>query len=116
MKLFKITLLFYLLTTLFSINTYANNIAAGELSYTWLSGSTYRFVYKGYFDCAGSPAPASIYLCATNTCANTNTHYMLTKWTGSITYGMPNGSNVPVGCLKPPTQCETPTSSLKGYK
>ncbi len=116
MKLLKITLLFCLLTTLLSTHTYANNVAAGELSYTWLSGNTYRFVYKGYFDCAGSPAPASVYLCATNTCASTNTHYILNKWTGSITYGMPNGSNVPVGCLKPSTQCDTPTSTLKGYK
>lgn len=116
MKLLKITLLFCLLTTLLSTNTYGNNVAAGELSYTWLSGNTYRFVYKGYFDCAGSPAPASVYLCATNTCANTNTHYILNKWTGSITYGMPNGSNVPVGCLKPPTQCDTHTSTLNGYK
>ncbi len=116
MKLLKITLLFYLLTALLSTNTYANNVAAGELSYTWLSGSTYRFVYKGYFDCSGSPAPASVYLCATNTCANTNTHYILSSWSGSITYGMPNGSNVPVGCLKPSTQCDSPSSTLKGYK
>lgn len=103
-------------TTLLSTRVSANNVAAGELSYTWLSGNTYRFIYKGYFDCSGSPAPASIYLCATNTCANTNTHYMLTKWTGSITYGMPNGSNVPVGCLQPKTLCESPSSALRGFR
>lgn len=110
------TLLFGLLAMLLSTNTFANNAAAGELSYTWLSGNTYRFVYKGYFDCSGSPAPASVYLCATNTCTNTNTHYILSSWTGTITYGRANGSIVPVGCLQPKTLCESPSSTLRGYR
>lgn len=116
MKQLKITLLFVLLPLFLSTNTFANNAAAGELSYTWLSGNTYRFVYKGYFDCSGSPAPASVYMCATNTCANTNTHYVLNSWTGTITYGRANGSIVPVGCLQPKTLCESPTSSFRGFK
>ncbi len=116
MKLLKITLLFCLLTTLLSTHTYASNAAAGELSYTWVSGNTYRFLYKGYFDCSGSPAPASVYLCATNACANTNTHYILSSWTGNITYGRPNGSIVPVGCLQPKTLCENPSSTLRGFR
>lgn len=116
MKQLKMTLLFGLLAMLLSTNTFANNAAAGELSYTWLSGNTYRFVYKGYFDCSGSPAPASVYLCATNTCTNTNTHYILSSWTGSITYGRANGSIVPVGCLQPKTMCENPSSVLRGFR
>lgn len=105
-----------LVALLTSKSAYANNAAAGELSYTWLSGNTYRFVYKGYFDCEGSPAPASVYLCATNACANTNTHYILSTWTGSITYGRPNGSIVPVGCQQPKTVCESPSSALRGFR
>lgn len=116
MKLLKITLLFCLLTTLLSTHSYASNAAAGELGFTWVSGNTYRFVYKGYFDCSGSPAPASVYLCATNTCTNANTHYILSSWTGNITYGRPNGSIVPVGCLQPKTLCESPSSALRGFR
>ncbi len=109
-------LMFVLVAFLNTDSVRANNAAAGELSYIWLSGNTYRFVYKGYFDCSGSQAPASVYLCATNTCTNTNTHYILSSWTGSITYGRPNGSIVPVGCLQPKTLCENPSSSLRGFR
>lgn len=109
-------LLCFALTALPNI-TKANHAAAGELTYQWVSGSTYKFIYKGYFDCSGTVAPTSVNLCATNTSTNTSNYHILNLWTGTIPpNSLPNCSVMPIGCYRPLTQCDSPASTVKGYK
>ncbi|MBZ0097820.1 MAG: hypothetical protein K8F30_01970, partial [Taibaiella sp.] len=96
----------------------ANNAAAGEITYTWLSDSTYRVLFKLYNDCSGSSAPDSIPLCVYNGCANNGFTTMMHKLNGNIRNNtLGNGSEVPIGCWsQKPTICTSPSSTLPGLR
>lgn len=49
-----------LISLLLSQIAEANHAHGGELSYTWVSGNTYRMHYTIYRDCAGIAAPVSV--------------------------------------------------------
>lgn len=109
-------LVLMLLVLLTSINTKAN-VAAGELTYEWVSGNTYRVLYKGYFYCNGAPIPSFVNLCVTNTCNNISKYHALNAITGNIpTTNMPNGSIVPIGCNKDITTCDNISSTTPGFR
>lgn len=109
-------LVMMLLVLLTSINTKAN-VAAGELTYEWVSGNTYRVLYKGYFYCNGAPIPSFVNLCVTNTCNNVSKYHALDAITGNIpTTNLPNGSIVSIGCNKDITTCDNISSTTPGFR
>ncbi len=82
-------------------------IAAGEITYQWISDSTYRVTFKGYFECTGVTEPNTLPLCIVNTCTTITTTGTLTKTTVT-TYPQP--------CPGYPNKCTASTSTLPGYK
>lgn len=95
----------------------ANSAAAGELTYTWVSDSTYAIMFKLYNDCRGNNAASVIEYCAYNTCSGTVFTQMLKPYPGKIQNStIPNGSEVSFGCLSQPvTICKDVNSTLPGY-
>ncbi|MCB9045464.1 MAG: T9SS type A sorting domain-containing protein [Chitinophagales bacterium] len=96
----------------------ANNAAAGVITYSWLSDSTYRVVFKLYNDCKGNPAPDTVSLCVYNSCTNSGFSTVMHKVAGNIRGNtVPNGSEVPVGCTpKEATRCTSVSSVLPGIR
>ncbi len=61
--------LLLLLLTVSGINTAtASHVMGGEISYTWISGTTYELQLTYYRDCQGINAPATISISASSTC------------------------------------------------
>ena len=92
----------------------ASHAAGGELTYEWLSGSTYRFTLKFYRDCTGIPEPTNFNMCYYNTCNQTYYNQTLVKTT-TLPNGSPNGTPVPTGCPNP-TACQNSTSTIPGFE
>jgi gliding motility-associated-like protein len=93
----------------------ASHAAGGELTYEWLTGSTYRFTFKFYRDCTGGPlALDSFGMCYYNTCNNTYYKKFLPR-TAFLPGGITNGTPVPTGCPNP-TQCTSSTSIIPGFE
>jgi gliding motility-associated-like protein len=89
----------------------------GEITYQWVSDSTYRFFFRYYRDCSGTAEPDTQYLCAVNPCnPSFNFTSAMPKWTGTLFDGMPNGSPVAAACPGSPTQCQNPSSTIKNYR
>ena len=92
----------------------ASHAAGGEISYEWVSDSTYRVYFKFYRDCGGANAPNTVALCYHNSCtsySNTVTMTRITKLPDSTT----NGSPVSTGCAGVGTKCSSSTSPIPGY-
>ncbi len=109
------TLYISLLTMILSVgyNTiYASHIAGGELSYTWLSDSTYQLTFKFYRDCSGISQPTMVTVCYKSDC-DSNTYNVTLVPTITITGGLPNGSPVNSSCPNYPTTCNG--GMLPGY-
>ncbi len=101
-------MIFLLFITLIVGNkSFANNIAAGEVTYTWVSDSTYRVNFKAYFECTGTTEPNTLPLCIVNTCTTISTSGTLTKTTSTT---------LPQPCPSYPNKCSTPSSTLPGYR
>lgn len=98
-----------------SVDVKATHAAGGELVYEWLTGSTYRFYFKFYRDCAGSGEPNSARLCIRNECNNTNTSRNMTKMT-TLPTGGTNGSQVSTGCANQKSRCDSVGSTVPGYE
>ncbi|MFM2191300.1 MAG: hypothetical protein RLZZ118_257 [Bacteroidota bacterium] len=92
----------------------ASHAAGGELTYEWLSGSTYRFTLKFYRDCTGISEPTNFNMCYYNTCNQTYYNQTLVKTT-TLPNGSPNGTPVPTGCPNP-TACQNSTSTIPGFE
>lgn len=104
-----LNLIFLLFITLIVGNkSFANNIAAGEVTYQWLADSTYRVFFKAYLECAGVTEPSSLPLCITNTCTSTSFTATMSKLSADT---LP-----PPNCPSYPTKCTQPTSTLSGHK
>jgi hypothetical protein len=82
-------------------------IGAGEIFYEWLSDSTYRIFFKGYFDCSGVTEPSTMSLCLSNSCSTTP--FTVTMNKVSVNTPAPE-------CPSFPTKCGSTTSALAGYK
>ncbi len=83
------------------------DIAAGEITYQWISDSTYRIYFKGYFECTGTTEPLTMPLCIVNTCSTITSSGTLTKTSTTV---------LPPSCASFPTKCSLPSSNLPGYK
>ncbi len=107
----------FILSVLFTNTAKATHAAGGEISYEWVSDSTYRVYFKFYRDCSGAGAPGNntVILCITNSCSFYNsTVYMnrITKLPDSTL----NGSPVSTGCAGVGTKCSSSTSIMPGYQ
>lgn len=91
----------------------ANRAAGGELTWNWVSDSTYKLIYKFYKDCSGATAePTTVNVCYYNNCNAFTGSVALTK---SSAAG--NGSVVVNACSSPNnTICTSPSSTIKGYR
>lgn len=115
----KYTLVVFSLLTFFlsavSTETKASHAAGGELVYEWISDSTYRFYFKFYRDCSGSPEPFNVILCINNQCQSTNTFRNMFKMT-TIPGGGSNGQQVATGCANQKNKCDSAGSNIPGYR
>jgi gliding motility-associated-like protein len=106
-----------LLTLLCSFSDVKATHAAGaELVYTWVSGSTYRFTFKFYRDCAGAASePTTLYFCYYNSCGQSTPLSVLSNkpafYPGT---NIPNGTPVSLGCPGFPTFCAG--GDIPGYE
>lgn len=94
------------------------DIAAGSLTYRWLSDSTYVFTCKLYIPCHTGNEPDSLTMCALNTCTNSSFTTTLHKWSGNVyPSGLANGSVLPPGCSPhPATTCTDTASKIPGKR
>lgn len=111
--LFAVSLLFIL--SFFHHQVKASHAAGGELVYEWVSGSTYRFIFKFYRDCGGAGEPNSVVLCAKNTCTNQSYTRTLTKMS-VLPGGGSNGQQVSTGCANQKNKCDSVQSNIPGYR
>lgn len=100
----RIVLFFILVLSLLNNRSYATHIAGGELSYTWISDSTYRINFKLYRDCSGVAQPTSLELCYKNVC-DTNVYTLTLNPPVTINGGIPNGTPVNSSCPSYATTC-----------
>lgn len=109
-------LLLLLITTLLARDAKADHCAGGELIYSWISDSTYKFTFKFYRDCSGIAAPATVQLCLSNSCSPTAINPATLTRLDSLPDGRPNGAEVYSGCAGYPSTCSLLTSTLPGYQ
>jgi large repetitive protein len=98
---------------LISTDVQASHAAGAELTYKWVSDSTYIFYAKFYRDCSGVSEPLSFTMCIRNTCTNFSTSITLSKMT-SLPNGGANGTSVSTGCPGNQTTCNG--GSVIGFK
>lgn len=91
----------------------ASHAAGGEITYEWVSGSTYRFYLKFYRDCGGISESSNVDLCYYNSCNTTRGSVRLTQMT-TLPNGNFNGQEVNPGCPNFATSCRG--GSLPGYQ
>jgi len=112
-KLTPFLLVFFALLTLLPSKARASHAAGAELTYTWVSDSTYTITYHFYRDCTGIPTPDSVTMCYQNNCDGYQNTIYLTK-TFKIIGGYDNGTEVLEGCPGHPTACAGGT--IPGYQ
>ena len=88
----------------------ASHAAAGEIVYEHIADSTYRFYFFLYRDCTGVVEDDTALLCFKNTCNNTGFNVVINKYTG------PNGTHLPPSCPKFKNNCDSPASTLPGFR
>src|SRR5690606_31227134 len=104
------------LSAFFTNSVNASHAAGGELVYQWLGGNSYRFIFKFYRDCGGSPEPSNVTLCITNQCANQSTNRTMVKMSSPLPTGDTNGTPVTTGCANQKSTCDSAGSNIPGYK
>lgn len=70
----------------------SSHCAGGEITYEWISDSTYRFNFTFYRDCSGITEPSTVTLCYYATCGGPVYQIALNKAPS------PNGGEVSTGC------------------
>ncbi len=101
------------LTLIYTCKPYhaqATHASGGEITYEWLSDSTYRFFFTFYRDCTGILEGTTQPLCFYNSCNSSTFTIALAKWPGAG-----NGDPVNPPCLGL-TTCTSPTSQIPGYR
>lgn len=87
----------------------ATHSAGSDLTYTWVSGNTYRVTVAFYRDCAGVAAPNSITLNARSSSCSRNQNFTLNLVAGS-------GQEITFPCRTAQTKCTNSSSSNAGYQ
>lgn len=93
----------------------ASHAAGGEISYEWVSDSTYKVIFKFYRDCAGVGEPNTVTLCYRNTCNSQGGTITLNK-IAKLPDSSNNGSPVSLGCPGTGTRCTNTSSTVPGYR
>lgn len=88
----------------------ATHAAGAEITYEWISGSTYKIIYTFYRSCApgATTEPTTVSCCYYATCGGPSYTVTLTKIPGV------NGTEVGTGCPGYPSQCSGGTNP--GYR
>lgn len=92
MKKLHVLLLALISLMVTSSKVLASHAAGGEITYEWISGSTYKIIFKFYRDCSGISEPTSQDCCYYNTCTGGVNTVVLNKAPA------PNGLEVSTGC------------------
>ncbi len=106
------TLISLLILTLsfYTKRTFASHAAGGEITYQWISDSTYRFYFNLYRDCSGISEADTVRLCFKNPCnPTTDFSILLNKATGT------NGTTLQ-GCAAFKNNCDSLSSTIKGFR
>lgn len=105
--------LIFLLTFILPFTTnraLASHAAGGEITYQWISDSTYRFYFNLYRDCSGVSEADTVRLCFKNPCNSaTDFSILLNKASGV------NGTTMQ-GCAQYKNNCDSPSSIVKGFR
>jgi gliding motility-associated-like protein len=109
----KLLILFLLAGPLCSTQVKASHAAGGEISYEWISDSTYRVYFKFYRDCTGTSEPTTVPMCISGcSIARTKTLTKIIKLPDSTA----NGTPVSAGCPPNGTKCTNSSSTVPGYR
>lgn len=112
----SIAILFILLQIgLFSKQSLASHAAGGEITYQWISGSTYKVNFIFYRDCAGTTEPATVTLGYANNCTGFCSTLTLNKATTTMA-GALNGTEVSIGCPNSQSTCVSVSNVIPGYR
>ncbi|MDE3255476.1 MAG: gliding motility-associated C-terminal domain-containing protein [Bacteroidota bacterium] len=112
----SIAILFFLLQTgLFSKQSFATHAAGGEITYQWISGSTYKVNFIFYRDCAGTTEPATVTLGYANNCTGFCSTLTLNKAATTMA-GALNGTEVSIGCPNSQSTCVSVSNVIPGYR
>lgn len=106
--LFSISVILFSLAGAPGQKAMASHAAGGELLYEWVSGSTYKLIFKFYRDCSGISEPASQQVCYFNSCNSTTGTVTLQKITSV-------GNPVLVPCIGSQLQTTCNGGSIPGY-
>ncbi|RYZ48681.1 MAG: hypothetical protein EOP49_18030, partial [Sphingobacteriales bacterium] len=107
--LFLVSVTFILLSA-FSTKVQASHMAGAEITYEWISGSTYKIIYRLYRDCSGIAEPTSVSCCYYATCGGPAYTVTLNKAPGL------NGQEVTTGCPGYNSTCSSPAGPNPGYR
>ena len=92
-----------------SQKTYATHASGSDLTYTWVSGNTFKVTVSFFRDCAGVAAPNSITLQARSSSCNRDQSYTLAKVSGT-------GQEITFPCRTVNTKCTSGSSIYAGYQ
>lgn len=102
-------LLMFIFSVLPTQKTFATHSSGADLTYTWVSGNTYKVTVSFYRDCAGVAAPGSVTLNAKSTSCSKNQNYTLNLVPGT-------GQEITFPCRTVQTKCANPSSVYAGYQ
>lgn len=108
----------FLIASLFILpkNVLATHAAGGEITYQWISGSTYKINYIFYRDCAGAGEPATVTLAYSSNCTPTFCSTITLNKAATTSSGAINGTEVSIGCPNSPSRCVSTSSTIPGYR
>jgi len=102
----------FILLFIFTISTnesYGTHASGSDLTYTWVSGNTFRVTVSFYRDCAGVAAPNTITLNARSASCNRDQSFTLSKTSGT-------GQEITFPCRTVNTKCTSGSSVYAGYQ
>lgn len=107
-KLLSLPAILLIFVCLSSQKAKADRPQAGEITYQWVSDSTYRFFVNCYTDCVGIPLGTSMSLCVYNSCTQSSFNVTLSKSSETVINDL--------YCPGLVTKCISSLSSIPGYK
>ena len=94
----------------------ATHAAGGEITYQWISGSTYKINFIFYRDCAGTNEPGTVTLAYSSNCSPSFCTTITLIKAATTLSGAVNGSEISIGCPNSPSRCVSTSSTIPGYR
>ena len=94
----------------------ATHAAGGEITYQWISGSTYKINFIFYRDCAGTTEPGTVTLAYSSNCSPSFCTTITLNKAATTLSGAVNGSEISIGCPNSPSRCVSTSSTIPGYR